>query len=127
MNAEIIRLTKLWYQVVSSDHHKDRDCHWYINTVYSYGNEPIYRIEHYGYVHDNISIEFDSYESAERGLLVEIRRALVNEFSWALGVLGGNPNESDETDKERARKIIEWTRKEIEVQSMTKNEHPLSD
>jgi len=32
----ITNLTNEWYQLISRDHHKDRDCHFYINTVWSY-------------------------------------------------------------------------------------------
>ena len=37
---EITKLTELWYEIVGNDHHKDRDCHWYINKVWSYGEKP---------------------------------------------------------------------------------------
>ena len=33
----ILKLTKLWYRYVNMNHHKDIDCHWYIQDVWSYG------------------------------------------------------------------------------------------
>ena len=47
---EITRLTKVWYEYVGMDHHKDCDCHWYISKTWNYGNKPIYVVQHYGYV-----------------------------------------------------------------------------
>ena len=49
-HSKFIELTQFWYNYVSLDHHKDRDCHFYINQVFSYGEEPYWRIEHYGYI-----------------------------------------------------------------------------
>lgn len=49
--SEVAQLGSEWYRLVSSDHHKDRDCHFYINTVFSYGAVAYYRPEHYGYVY----------------------------------------------------------------------------
>lgn len=44
------KLTEFWYDYVGCDHHKDRDCHFYINKVWSYGKPAIWRPEHYGYM-----------------------------------------------------------------------------
>lgn len=50
LEEEITELTTKWYRYVGLDHHKDRDCHWYIQKVWSYGEEPYYYAYHYGYV-----------------------------------------------------------------------------
>lgn len=50
MSEKFLNLTNFWYEFVSCDHHKDRDCHFYVNQVWSYGEKPYYRIEHYGYM-----------------------------------------------------------------------------
>ena len=47
---EITRLTNVWYDYVSMSHHKDCDCHFYINKTWSYGEKPFYSVQHYGYV-----------------------------------------------------------------------------
>lgn len=84
----ITELTELWYKLVSLDHHKDRDCHWYINKIWSYGNPPIYRVEHYGYVYEDIGSEdFKEYKDAERYLRNEIENAIQIEIKWANKVL----------------------------------------
>lgn len=73
---EITALTDEWYDLVSSDHHKDRDCHWHINIVWSYGLKPKYHIEHYGYILDEFLVECDSYESALVRLKQLIQRSI---------------------------------------------------
>jgi hypothetical protein len=60
----ITQLTDEWYKLIGKDHHKDRDCHFYINTVWSYGQDPVYRVEHYGYLVDEIQEDFHSYDEA---------------------------------------------------------------
>jgi len=61
---EITTLTDEWYHLIGKDHHKDRDCHWYIETKWSYGYPPVYTVQHYGYIIDKIEEECDSYEKA---------------------------------------------------------------
>jgi hypothetical protein len=61
---EITNLTDEWYHLIGKDHHKDRDCHWYIETKWSYGFPPKYLVCHYGYLVDEIEEECDSHELA---------------------------------------------------------------
>jgi len=61
---EITKLTEEWYFLIGKDHHKDRDCHWYIEIKWSYGYPPVYTIQHFGYILDNIEEECNSYEEA---------------------------------------------------------------
>ena len=51
MSKTLTELTAEYYILVNRDHHKDRDCHFYIQKIYSYGNEPYwqYQFLHYGY------------------------------------------------------------------------------
>lgn len=65
---EITKLTDDWYHLIGKDHHKDRDCHWYIETKWSYGYPPKYTVQHWGYILDEIENEHDSYEEALSGL-----------------------------------------------------------
>jgi len=53
LEQEIIKLTEKWYRYVNLDHHKDRDCHWYITKTYSYGDEAYYEAHHSGYILDH--------------------------------------------------------------------------
>lgn len=85
-NQDIIEeLTSLWFDVVTNDHHKDRDCHWYINKVWSYGEKPFYRVEHYGYVYHPDEIaenKFKTLEGAEKYLIYHLLEAIDGEYSW---------------------------------------------
>ena len=53
LQEEITGLTAKWFKYVNLDHHKDRDCHWYITQTYSYGEEPYYEAHHSGYLLDH--------------------------------------------------------------------------
>lgn len=64
IEQEITTLTQEWYDLIGGDHHKDRDCHWYIETKWSYGQSPIYKVIHNGYVLDQIEENWSSYEGA---------------------------------------------------------------
>lgn len=65
---EITKLTDKWRSLAGSAHCKDKDFHWYINTVWSYGKPPVYVVEHYGYILDEITEEYPTYEEALSGL-----------------------------------------------------------
>ena len=53
LEEEITELCKQWMDTISGDHHKDRDCHWYIEKVWSYGEDPYYQAYHSGYLLDH--------------------------------------------------------------------------
>jgi len=61
---DITKLTNEWYALIGSDHHKDHDCHWYIETKWSYGKSPLYTIQHFGYILDDIKETWSTYELA---------------------------------------------------------------
>lgn len=85
---KITELTTIWYRLVGLDHHKDRDCHWYIIERWSYGEPPKYYVEHYGYILDDIySDEFDIYKEAQEWLIKELTRVINRQKEWAEKVL----------------------------------------
>jgi hypothetical protein len=62
---EITKLTNEWYILIGPTHHKDKCCHWYIETKWSYGQPPKYSVQHHGYIlHDFDEIKCSSYEEA---------------------------------------------------------------
>ena len=73
---EITILTNEWYFLIGKDHHKDRDCHWYVETKWSYGYPPKYSVQHYGYIIDNIEEEFNTYEES----LQFLKQTLIKEI-----------------------------------------------
>lgn len=78
MEDKILKLTKLW-----------KDCHFYIYRAWSYGFNPYYRIEHYGYVYKSTNHRrYKTYEAAEKALYREIQKAFRQELIWAKDVIG---------------------------------------
>lgn len=76
---EITKLTDDWYCLIGKEHHKDRDCHWYIETKWSYGNSPEYIALHYGYIRDQVEVTCSSYEDALIALKAELETAIKEE------------------------------------------------
>jgi hypothetical protein len=66
---QITELTEKWYYLIGKDHHKDRDCHFYINTVWSYGQKQKYRVEHYGYLYRDVEETYETYKEAAEFLM----------------------------------------------------------
>jgi hypothetical protein len=87
LNKEIIRLTELWYKYVNLSHHKDCDCHWYINSLWSYGAKPHYEVEHNGYVFEADPVIYSTYQQAQKGLIKMLNKAFKEEKDWAKEVL----------------------------------------
>lgn len=70
VEKRLLKLTQFWYDYVGCDHHKDRDCHFYIKKVWSYGKQPVYCIEHYGYMTELENNElYETYEEALKALV----------------------------------------------------------
>lgn len=70
ISDQIVELARRWYNYVSLDHHKDRDCHFYVEKKWSYGQEPVYIAYHYGYrARDWHSQTYSTAAEAEEALL----------------------------------------------------------
>lgn len=107
MNEELVRLSGLWYDIVSLDHYKDKDCHFCIEKRYSYGNNPTYEAYHFGYVGEDYLESFDSVESAERGLVGLLKRQINDQYTMnKLRVSHG-----DESEKKDAQRVIDLINK----------------
>lgn len=104
VEEQILELTNMWYEYVSMDHHKDRDCHWHIEQVWSYGEKPYWTVWHDGYVSDcEDETRYNSYDDALWALLNLIHSAWDKEFEWARDVLM-RKTEYDEVQVKKA----EW-------------------
>lgn len=73
---EITKLTDKWYSSIGGDHHKDRDCHWYVETKWSYGQAPVYAVVHYGYIFQDVVVACTTYEEALKELKSVIEAAI---------------------------------------------------
>lgn len=105
-DSELLRLTAAWMEYVGRDHHKDRDCHWYIECDYAYGDAPEFTVSHQGYIGLDEARPADSYEHAKDVLLRMIRDAIREEKAWASRVLS-DPAEWESFDIESANLITE--------------------
>ena len=81
IEKQITELAEKYHKLIAGDHHKDRDCHWNIETKWSYGNEPIFIVEHRGYLHETERSTFDKYETALIFLRDELKDAIEIEES----------------------------------------------
>lgn len=72
----ILELSAKWCNFVSNDHHKDRDCHWYIEIDYAYGSDVRYYVSHNGYIAEDIDGTFNSLEEAEKFLIEKLKDLL---------------------------------------------------
>lgn len=104
MKDEIVRLSVLWYDILNTDSHKDRDCHFYIKTVYSYGRDPVFRVEHFGYISEDIDTVCQTYEEAEIELAKILEEKIDSEVSWAKDII--SMGVEDVSDVERAEQIL---------------------
>ena len=87
LEEEITLLTAKWYKYVGFDHHKDRDCHWYIQKVWSYGQEPYYYAYHEGYVSERWkSPDCETEELAQTLLRNHLDKLLVSEIKHLQGM-----------------------------------------
>ena len=72
----IQQATGLWYDLVSHDHHKDRDCHFSLTIQFSYRGERTISIEHHGYVDHAWRETARSLSHAAERLLIRICRQI---------------------------------------------------
>ena len=99
----IAKLVELWYECLV-DHHKDRDCHWYIGKHFKYAGETEYFVEHNGYLLDTIYKKFDNYKDAEKFLIETLIKAVREE---ATDCIEGDDDYIGEEIKTRLKKVLE--------------------
>lgn len=86
LEEEITVLTEKYYKYVSLDHHKDRDCHFWIEKKWSYGNPPTYSAHHTGYVGSDLNTkDFDEEEDAMMWLADNLRRKIKQAIEYLEG------------------------------------------
>lgn len=107
---QILRLTKKWYTYVNLDHHKTKDCIWYIDIAYKYGEPPKYVASHNGYILDNWkSPECDTLEDAQDWLINKLDRELESAIIHLKEIIALEQNEEAAwmDPANRAPKILE--------------------
>jgi hypothetical protein len=105
MKKQIQELTEKWYRYVNKNHHKDRDCHFYIETAYSYGDKPTFTAYHEGYVAEPEHCPpRETYEEAEEDLLDLLKRIIHYQKEWVDRVLSSK----EEWDRDQIEQAEEW-------------------
>ncbi len=72
----ICKLMALWYRTIGLRRHEDRDCHFTIETRFSYGGQVRFILKHQGHLEKDIQEEFWSYELAEQALMQHLNRRI---------------------------------------------------
>lgn len=86
LEQEITMLTAKWYKYVGLDHHKDRDCHFWIEKRWSYGNPPKYSAHHNGYIGSDLNTkDFDEEEDAMMWLADNLRNKIKQAIKYLEG------------------------------------------
>lgn len=73
---KITKLAGEYHELVARQKHKVSDCHWKIETRWSYGNPPVFIVSHNGYLHKMEETICGSYESALAVLRDELKDAI---------------------------------------------------
>lgn len=88
-------LAGIWCKAISTDHHKTRDCYFYIETKWAYGEDPKFVAVHNGYVaRDLVGKERDSFEEAEADLRKFMTEIITNHYNWAT-TMSHDPDEME--------------------------------
>jgi hypothetical protein len=70
LEAQLTRLTADWMSTIGPEHHKDRDCHFWIERRWSYGEPPKWVAEHHGYwIKEQFIRRCDTYREAIQALI----------------------------------------------------------
>jgi hypothetical protein len=95
MEKNVHRLTEIWYSLISWNHHKDRDCHFYITVDFcAHRQGPVWSANHYGYLK-----EFDqdcaTYTEALAVLRLNLKEIIAEEIKWHRANRPENPDRQD--------------------------------
>ena len=121
MSKTLTELTAEYYALINRDHHKDKDCHFYVQKIYSYGDEPYwqYQFLHYGYCW-SVENFFQDEENREKyKTYFNPPNQIFNEkFTAYMAYLCNNGFPQRQTEQEAEqdmRNFLEWIiEKEIE-------------
>lgn len=73
---KITKLAEEYHGLIAGQKHKAGDCHWKIETRWSYGNAPVFIVSHNGYLHRMEETICGSYEAALAVLRDELKDAI---------------------------------------------------
>jgi hypothetical protein len=106
-NEQIIQqLLKLWYNLIGADHHKDRDCWFFIEREYCTYKDPSWIVRHHGYIRRDYQETFTTFEKAQEGLIEFLIDGCAKEINTI--------RDNSEYDKERGEEYCNNKLKELE-------------
>jgi hypothetical protein len=110
------RLLQLWYKIIGPQHHKDRDCHFFIERHFSTYKNPVWTVRHNGYILKDYEEEFATYNLALQGLLTFLVSKIAEEIHYLdANESGIDPEKLDDSKKELLNELekivpdIHWT------------------
>jgi predicted glutamine amidotransferase len=103
----------LWYDIIGGEHHKDRDCHFYIEREYSTYRTATWTVYHNGYILKDHKEEFPSFEQALRGLLTFLLEKIAEEISLTIKHFDDLVKEGER--KEEDRELFNKYMKRLEI------------
>lgn len=122
ISNKITRLTEIWQHLLI-DHHKDRDCHFFIEQSnvlqsWSYGEPKLsnkigFTVLHYGYIGEEIEERFDTIQEAQEFLYETLKEMCKKEIKQWLKVCNDNKNWDQEFALNHKDKFLKF-QKEIE-------------
>lgn len=108
-DLEIMGLVELWYRLMIG-HHKDRDCHFYVELDYQYAGDLVIVASHYGYVAGEWSYKAKSLVAAQSAL-AEYLQLIIRQEANELLERNANKEEwgNEVTDEEAVgvRKVLD--------------------
>jgi hypothetical protein len=76
LDEQISELAAEYHAMITSDHHKDHDCHWSITREWSYGEDDKWNVLHNGYLYNKVDSFYETYEEAQEALIEELSQAI---------------------------------------------------
>ena len=94
-----------WQEYVALDHHKDRDCHFYVELDFAYGTAVDHTVRHYGYIADEIELT-GSGSDYSKTLIKAVKKAIISEKNWCDQVI--EEGETGGWDKYQVAHANKW-------------------
>ena len=111
------RLLQLWYKIIGPQHHKDRDCHFFIERHYCTYKDPVWTVRHHGYILKDFDEEFKTFNLALQGLITFLISKIAEEIHYMIDDEDlGTPKEQIQslqleyrTELEKIVSDVSWT------------------
>jgi hypothetical protein len=111
---KIADLNHIWYNLISSEYSKDRDCHFYITLAFSYGQKGQWTVAHHGYInHHYQETEWDTYEECQVELIKLLKYSILEELNWYLEHYGDT--DWDQHTKYNKEQLEDIKKKVLEI------------